>query len=143
MTSAKLLTSPLSANPTGTTISVQKTTETSTTTTESVDYDSYFDDLYSYSEYEEEAADYADTADEDQEDEDIPVSVEDRLIEGLPPDIYCDLIATLKERCGEYSPLDLWKYDEARIRNLTKGEIVEAFNSVFKSPVLGYLTDYR
>ena len=39
--------------------------------------------------------------------------------------------------------LELWHYDESVIANLTKGEIVEAVNSVTKSPVFGNSADYK
>ena len=38
--------------------------------------------------------------------------------------------------------LELWEYDESLIANLTKREIVEAINSVTKSPVFGNTVDY-
>ena len=40
----------------------------------------------------------------------------------------------LRERCAEKSLLELWEYDESVIANLTKADIVEAVNSVTKSP---------
>ena len=42
------------------------------------------------------------------------------MIEGLPTDIYCDILETFNEKCGEYSPLEMWKYDEDTIANLTR-----------------------
>ena len=48
----------------------------------------------------------------------------------------------LRERCAEKSLLELWEYDESVIVNLTKGDIVEAVNSVTKSPVFGNSVDY-
>ncbi len=60
----------------------------------------------------------------------------------LPPEIYCDLVATLEDKCGEYNLLELWKYDEDKIRKLTQQDIIDAVNSVKKSPVFGYPTDF-
>jgi hypothetical protein len=60
----------------------------------------------------------------------------------LPPEIYCDLIDTLEDKCGEYNLLELWKYDEAVISQLTQKDIIDAINLVTKSPVFGYDTDY-
>ena len=39
--------------------------------------------------------------------------------------------------------LELWEYDASVIANLTKGDIVEAVNSVTKSPVFGNSVDYK
>ena len=56
--------------------------------------------------------------------------------------MYCDLIETLSDKCGEYSLLEIWKYDEARIRALSVQDIVDAVNTVDESPVFGYDTDF-
>ncbi len=37
----------------------------------------------------------------------------------------------------------MWKYDSSRIDRLTRQEVIDAFNTVTKSPVLGYPTDFR
>ena len=50
---------------------------------------------------------------EDVEDDD------DNFADKLPPEVYCDLIETLSDKCGEYSLLEIWKYDEGRIRSLS------------------------
>ena len=56
--------------------------------------------------------------------------------------MYCDLIETLTDKCGEYSLLEIWKYDEARIGALSAQDIVDAVNTVEESPVFGYDTDF-
>ena len=56
--------------------------------------------------------------------------------------MYCDLIETLSDKCGEYSLLEIWKYDEARIRALSIQDIIDAVNTVDESPVFGYDTDF-
>ena len=40
-------------------------------------------------------------------------------IDDLPREIYCDIVETLEDKCGEYSILEIWKYDEVVIANLT------------------------
>lgn len=56
--------------------------------------------------------------------------------------VYCDLVTTLEDKCGEYSLLEIWNYDEDRIRALTQEDIVEAINTLTSSPVFGYDTDF-
>ena len=51
--------------------------------------------------------------------EGIMTEGEDDTIDGLPRDIYCDIVETLEDKCGEYSLLEIWKYDKAVIANLT------------------------
>ena len=74
-------------------------------------------------------------ADDDDDDD-------DDLADKLPPEVYCDLIETLNDKCGEYSLLEIWKYNEATIRGLTVQDIVDAVNTVDESPVFGYDTDF-
>jgi hypothetical protein len=62
---------------------------------------------------------------------------EDGKINGLPREIHCDLVNTLKMQCAEYNILELWKYDEAMIRNLTRQEIIDDINTV-----TGYDADF-
>ena len=47
-------------------------------------------------------------------------------IDDLPREIYCDIVETLEDKCGEYTLLEIWKYDEAVIANLTN----QGLNSV-------------
>ena len=60
----------------------------------------------------------------------------------LPPLIYCDLIETLNDKCGEYSILEIWKYQRAVIEKLTEQDIIHAINVVTESPVFGYDTNF-
>lgn len=60
----------------------------------------------------------------------------------LPPEIYCDLINTLNDKCAEFSLLEIWKFDEDVIRSLSQQDIINAINTVEKSPVFGYETDF-
>ena len=64
------------------------------------------------------------------------------LLEDLPREIYCDLINTLSDKCGEYSILELWKFNEDVIRKLSRQEILDAINTVDVSPQFGYDTDF-
>jgi hypothetical protein len=63
-------------------------------------------------------------------------------INGLPREIHCDLVQTLKTLCAEYSILELWNYDVSVIRNLTREDIINDLNMVKKSPVTGYEADF-
>ena len=66
----------------------------------------------------------------------------DDKLEGLPKDIYCDIVETLEGKCGEYSLLEIWKYDREIISNLTQQDIINAINSVDESPIFGHNTNY-
>jgi len=56
------------------------------------------------------------------------------ILEGLPPDIYCDLVATLDKRCYEQSLLEIWDFDHDIIFNLTQADILDAVNTLTVSP---------
>ena len=58
--------------------------------------------------------------------------------EDLPVDIYCDLIATLNEKCFQSSLLEMWRFNEANIETTTQQEIIDAVNLLTKSPWFGY-----
>ena len=60
----------------------------------------------------------------------------------LPREIYCDIVETLKAKCGEYSLLEIWKYNKTIISNLKDQDIINAINTVKESPIFGYKTDY-
>ena len=55
-------------------------------------------------------------------------------LEHLPRDIYCDLVSTLDKRCAELSLLEIWDYDGEIINNLSQQEILDAVNTLDKSP---------
>lgn len=55
-------------------------------------------------------------------------------LDHLPRDIYCDLVSTLDKRCGELSLLEIWDYDGDIINNLSQQEILDAVNTLDKSP---------
>ena len=74
--------------------------------------------------------------DNDAEDDD------EDLVDKLPPSIYCDLIETLSDKCGEYSILEIWKYQRSVIERLTEQDILNAINTVDESPVFGYETNF-
>ena len=75
---------------------------------------------------------YTDSDAEDDED----------FVDKLPPSIYCDLIETLSDKCGEYSILEIWKYQRSVIEKLTEQDILNAINTVEESPVFGYDTNF-
>merc|ERR1712038_1047689 len=60
----------------------------------------------------------------------------------LPDNIYCDLVTTLNEKCILTNLLEIWRYDEQLILTTTHQEIINAVNSLTKSPWFGYDTDY-
>ena len=70
------------------------------------------------------------------------VSHEDEKVEGLPRDIYCALVETLEDKCGEFSLLEMWNYDKEVISNLTEQKIIDAVNLVHVSPVFGHDSNY-
>lgn len=53
---------------------------------------------------------------------------EDDIADDLPPEIYCDLVNTLNEKCLETSILEIWRFDEHRIKRLTQQDIINAVN---------------
>ena len=56
----------------------------------------------------------------------------------LPPDIYCDLVDTLKEKCLQSSLLEMWRFDASLIKTATQKEILDAVNLLVRSPWFGY-----
>ena len=60
----------------------------------------------------------------------------------LPKEIYCDIIDTLVDKCGEFSLLEIWKYDKSVISKLRDQDIINAINTVDESPIFGYKTNY-
>jgi len=63
-------------------------------------------------------------------------------INGLPDNIYCDLVTTLNEKCILTNLLEIWQYKEDLIRSTTTQEILDAVNLLVKSPWFGYDADY-
>lgn len=96
------------------------------------EYQSPFDDYYSDSYEYFEQDPIADAAIQQQVD----------VLEELPPDIYCDLVETLNDKCLETSILEIWNYDYEIISKLTSEEIVEAVNVIKESPAFGHAFDY-
>lgn len=94
------------------------------------DYDDYAYDPDEYAnDYKdvEVLPDYGDDEDDAQRKEE-----EDDILSGLSPEIYCDLVTTLNAKCLEVSILEIWKFDEERIRALTQQDIINAINKVKK-----------
>ena len=67
---------------------------------------------------------------------------QDNKVNNLPKDVYCDIVETLKDKCGEYSLLEIWNYDRKIISHLTEQDITYAINTIKESPVFGYATNY-
>ena len=60
----------------------------------------------------------------------------------LPRNVYCDLVETLKTRCFEQSLLEIWMYNEDVINKLSTHDIVNAINTLERSPYFGFKYDY-
>ena len=63
-------------------------------------------------------------------------------LDGLPKDIYCALVETLQDLCGEFSLLEIWNYDPKRIEMLEDQDVINDINTIEESPVFGYLTNF-
>ncbi|KDR12704.1 protein patched homolog 3-like [Zootermopsis nevadensis] len=57
-------------------------------------------------------------------------------------DLYCNIINRLETACMQHSLLELWKFNEQKIHNLTEEKIIKALNRTTVSPVYGHPTDY-
>ncbi len=99
------------------------------------DYWSHYDEYFDFYDGDNSTARTTEAPTEDDDDDDDFVS-------RLPPEVYCDLIETLNDKCGQYSLLELWKYDEDVISRLTYQDIIDAINTAEESPVFGYETNY-
>ena len=51
------------------------------------------------------------------------VDADDGQIGGLPREIYCDIVETLKDHCAEGSLLELWGYSRERIAGLSREQV--------------------
>ena len=90
-----------------------------------------------YLDYQEEYMNfYGNQEIEDNDDDSVDT------FENLPKDIYCDIVETLQDKCGEYSLLEIWKYDKVVISQLSDQDIINAINTLRESPIFGYSTDY-
>ena len=78
----------------------------------------------------------------DEEEEYEDKNTGDDEMEGLPRDVYCDIVETMEDKCGEYSLLEIWNYDKEIISNLSQHEIINAINTVDESPIFGYKTNF-
>ena len=89
-----------------------------------------------YSDYQEDYFNFYSTDKEDTTDHRLDT------LENLPKQIYCDIVETLEDKCGEYSLLEMWKYDREVISSLTEQEIINSINTMDTSPVFGYSTNF-
>lgn len=64
------------------------------------------------------------------------------VVDSLPPNIYCDLVETLNQKCFQTSLLEIWRYKEDFINTVTQQEIIDAINKLTISPWFGYKTEY-
>ena len=70
------------------------------------------------------------------------ISESDSMIEKLPANIYCDLVESLAEKCGQHSLLEIWRYREDLIMTMTQQEILDAVNILETSPWFGHTMNY-
>jgi len=103
------------------------------------DYYDVFDDFYEYEEetesIESEPKAAAEAKSEKKEEEEEEEEGEKgSFLDGLPSDIYCDLVTTLDKRCYEQSILEIWDFDRDIIFNLTQADILDAINTLTVSP---------
>ena len=63
------------------------------------------------------------------------VDADDGQIGGLPREIYCDIVETLKDHCAEGSLLELWDYSRERIAGLSREQVRRHFTgNLYKAP---------
>ena len=53
----------------------------------------------------------------------------DEISRNLPRDVYCDLVNKLSQKCLATSILEMWKFDESIIKNLSQQNVIDALNS--------------
>ncbi|XP_043207337.1 protein patched homolog 3-like [Amphibalanus amphitrite] len=56
----------------------------------------------------------------------------------LPTSLHCMLVEGMERPCWEASLLELWRFNERRIANLTREQVLTAVNTAAYSPVFGY-----
>ena len=97
--------------------------QTTTSSDEDDDYYDVFDDFYDYGDESEEGVESEPI--NDKAPSETKSEEEDRgsFLDGLPSDIYCDLVTTLDKRCYEQSILEIWDFDRDIIFNLTQNEL--------------------
>jgi len=111
--------------------------ETTTSGDEDDDYYDVFDDFYDYEEETESVETEPKTAVIEVKNETKEEKEEEErgsFLDGLPSDIYCDLVTTLDKRCYEQSILEIWDFDRDIIFNLTQADILDAINTLTVSP---------
>lgn len=54
----------------------------------------------------------------------------------LPTSLYCGIVNALPKGCYQHNLIDLWKYDQNVIQNLTKEEILHQMNVTTKRFVI-------
>jgi predicted RND superfamily exporter protein len=69
---------------------------------------------------------------------DAELDLESLLGEG----VFCSIVDRLDTACMEHSILELWKFNERKIQNLTEEKIIKALNKTTVSPVYGHPTNY-
>ena len=86
-----------------------------------------------YESYDQYDYDYDEEVDQDEllpdSNADSEFNQED-LVSNLPRQIYCDLVNTLNDKCLVNSLLEIWKYDERIVKQLTQQDILNAINKV-------------
>ena len=110
----------------------------------SEDYDYEYPEYFNFYGNDEQSGDdeYVNFYGPGQHQEASATAQKEEKLDGLPREVYCDIVETLEDKCGEFSLLEIWKYDRDVISKLSQQDIIDAVNTVDESPVLGYETDY-
>ena len=104
--------------------------QTTTISDEDDDYYDVFDDFYDYGDESEEGVESEPINDKAPSEPKSEEEDRGSFLDGLPSDIYCDLVTTLDKRCYEQSILEIWDFDRDIIFNLTQEDILEAVNTL-------------
>ena len=65
-----------------------------------------------------------------------------KVLDSLPPNVYCEVINSLDTKCLEQSLLEIWMYHEETINRLTQEDILFAINKLDKSPYFGFAYNF-
>ncbi|XP_034247320.1 protein patched homolog 2-like isoform X2 [Thrips palmi] len=57
--------------------------------------------------------------------------------------LYCSIVKNMELGCLQQNLLDLWRFSETKMRNLTKAKMISDLNSTIFSPTLGHPISYK
>ena len=121
---------------------IESNTNLAISTTSQPETEEEYDYDYTY-EYDPEVVEEIDYNDFSSFESEQKYDTSQKEISGsLPSSVYCDLVNTLNTKCFETSILEIWRYHEETIMNLTQEDILHAINVVRKSPYFGFGHDF-